>query len=249
MRRSTLPLGALAGLSCLFAACVTSTGGVPISLRLAFEPLGSSRFETFTGWRVELEEARALVGPLYAHAPEREALARAWLGPSRAFAHGGHGLLDARALRAELLEPRVVDALRGDPGLALDGLAGAVDTLTLVLHAPTERDGPTPGASVWVRGVARREGAEVRFEGGLAIADARQRRVEGVAVSGPPLEEGSSLWVGLDVGAWLAEADFADLATEGLVRLEGTQPERALRLGARGAASWSGRIEPAGPNE
>lgn len=230
-------------LSLGFAAC-SVTRGVPITLTLVFEPLAPRTFTTATGWEVELTEARALVGPVYAYAPPDALAWRRALAPSVALAHGGHGALDGRVVRAELLEARVVDALAVSDDVALDGLAGALDVLTLVLDAPPA-DGPTHGRHVWVTGTARRGGEEVRFAGGIAPSEPRQHRVEGVGVDGPPLDEGERLVVGVDPQAWLSEARFEELApgADGVARIEGTQVERALWLGARSAASWRGRVD------
>lgn len=231
---SRVCLGA-AALTLALAACA-STGGVPIALELAFEPASPPRFTTVSGWDVELDEASVVLAALYA-LDEPDAMAL--LAPSRAFAHGGHAPLDGSVVRAELLGPRVVDALASSEPLALDGLAGVVRTATIVLAPSTDLD-----RSVYVQGVARRGADEVRFEGGLVLTDAH--RIEDVAVEGEPLDEGARLVVELDARAWLAEADFAELAASGTSRIEGTQPERALWLAARSAGSWRARIEGGG---
>lgn len=222
------------------SACVSPTAGVPIELTVAFEGLGPSTFVTVSGWEVELTEARAVVAPIYAYAPsDASALYRA-LGPARALAHGGVHPLDGRVLRAELLEPQVMDALAGPSDVArLDGFAGAIDALTVVLAS--EPSDATQGHAVWVAGVARRDGVEVTFEGGLEITDERLARIDGVEVDpDAPLDEGSRLVVGANASAWLAEADFTDIT--GAITPE-SQPHRALFLGARSAASWSARVE------
>ena len=241
--RRVLPLCALArALSLVSAAACNPTGGVPIELGLSFEGIGPRTFVTASGWEVELTEARAIVGPIYAYAPRdgMAALIRA-VAPSRAFAHGGHSPLDGHLVRAELLEPRVFDALDANASevTLLSGFAGPIDALTIVLAPPEgELAEATRGHSVFVRGTAARDGVEVAFEGGLELADERLRRIDGVIADGV-LGEGSRLIVGADARAWLAEADFAG----GGSITEGAQPHRALYLGARSAASWSARVE------
>lgn len=230
-------LSAVLALALSLGGACKKAGGVPIELSLGFEGTGPRTFTTVSGWDVELTEARAMIGPLYAYAPS-DAMARWPLGASRAFAHGGHSPLEGRLVRAELLEPRVVDALDANPVTRVGGFAGAVDALSLVL-GPAE-EGPTRGHDVWVRGIARRDGEEVPFEGGLALDDPRLRQVDGIAVEAGPLSEGARLIVGVDASAWLREADFTGLEGE---LTEGSQPHRALYLGARSAASWSARIE------
>jgi len=241
-----VPLCAIASaLSLGFAAACNPTGGVPIELALSFEGIGPRTFVTSSGWEVELTEARAIVGPIYAYAPRDEmaALVRA-LAPSRALAHGGHSPLDGHLVRAELLEPRVIDALDANASevALLSGFAGPIDALTIVLAPPEGElaapNGPTRGHHVFVAGTASRDGVEVAFDGGLDLEDERLRRVDGVFAEGV-LGEGSRLIVGADARAWLLEADF----TDGGAIAEGTQPHRALYLGARSAASWTARVE------
>lgn len=244
--RRLVPLFAIASaLSLVSAAACNPTGGVPIELSLSFEGIGPRTFVTASGWEVELTEARAIVGPIYAYAPRDEmAVILGALAPSRAFAHGGHSPLEGHLVRAELLEPHVIDALDANAGevAVLSGFAGPIDALTIVL-APPEGElaapsGPTRGHRVFVAGTASRDGVEVAFEGGLDLADERLGRIDGVLAEGV-LEEGSRLIVGADARAWLAEADF----TGGGSITEGAQPHRALYLGARSAASWTARVE------
>lgn len=233
------------------AACGNPTAGVPITLAFAVEAAGDGTATTPSGWTVELEEARALIGPVYAYAPLDDARASWVLGPPVARAHGGFDPLDGRLVRAEVLAQHPVDALGGRAALGpIDGLAGAVDELSVVLDAPrgalADADGPTRGHHLWVRGVARRAGEEVRFEGGLDLPDeGASRRVDGIGVEGPALAEGATLVLAVDAGRWLAEADF-----EGLVGADApveitpeSQPHRAWRLGARSAAAWAARVE------
>lgn len=244
MKRFDAAFVALATALAVAAACTSKTAGMSIELTLAFEGAGPRRFVTASGWEVELSEARALVGPVYAYAPAGASALRRVLGPARAFAHGGTHPFGGRVVRAELLELAVLDALAGTRDVAtLGGLAGEVEALTLVLAGPEDaaREPATHGHAVWVAGVARRDGAEVAFEGGLDLADERLRRIDGIEV-GAALEDGARLVVGADPSAWLAEADFTGVS-EGALAPDG-QPLRALFLGARSAASFTARIEP-----
>jgi len=239
MRKLTHACALASAMALTLAVACNPTGGVPIELTLAFEGLGPRAFTTASGWDVELTEARAVLGPIYAYAPRDELTFRRLIGPSRAFAHGGHSALGDRLVRAEMLELSVIDALQGNASdrATLGGFAGSIDALTLVLARPEEPNGPTQGHCVWVAGVATRDGVEVAFEGGLDLDEPALQRIDGVAVSGA-LREGSRLIVGADARAWLAEADF----TGGSIT-PGSQPHRALYLGARSAASWAARTE------
>ncbi len=219
-----------------FAACVSPTAGVPIELTLAFEGLGPSSFVTASGWEVELTEARASIASIYAYAPAGETALLDVIGPARAYAHGGTDLLDGHLVRAELLDAQELDALAAPVDVAtVDGLAGNLEALTIVL-------GDASGPSVWASGTARRDDDEITFELALDLGDERLRRIEGADVDpDAALDEGSRLVVGADASAWLAEADFTGLASGAIA--EGTEPHRALYLGARSAASWGARVE------
>lgn len=235
LSRASLLLSALA----LAFAC-NPTGGVPIEVTIAFERLGPRSFSTVSGWQIELTEARAIVGPLYAYAPADEFALGRLLSPSRAFAHSGHSALDGRTVRAELLDPWVLDALdpAANEAVQVGGFAGAIDALTLVLAEPSDAEGPTRGHSIWVAGRATRDGDEVTFEGGLSLDDPSLRRIDNIPIANGHLDEGTRLIIGVDVSAWLSEADFE----KGTIT-PGSQPYRALYLGARSAASWSARTE------
>jgi hypothetical protein len=246
MKRHLSPLLLAAALTAAGAAACNPTGGTPIESILVLEGLGDGRVTTPTGWAVALEAAVVLVGPIYAYAPidaERAALPRML---SVARAHGGFDALEGRLVRAEYLDQVAFDALGAPLEVGpVAAFAGAVDELSLVLDAPrgaaADPSGPTRGHTLWVRGVARREGEEVAFEGGLDLPEeGLSRRVDGVVVEGGPLAAGSRLVVGVDADAWLAEADFTGV--EGALGPE-SQPHRAWELGARSAASYAARIE------
>lgn len=250
MKRSSIQLSVVLSLGLLAVVACTSTAGVPITLRLALEPLSDGRATTPSGWSVELTEARILLGPIYAYAPDDEPMAwRSPFAPSIARAHGGFDPLDGRLVRAEHLEQVAFDALAGPLEVGpIDGLLGAVDELSVVLDAPRDAnaapDGPTHGHHAWVRGLARRGDATVAFEGGLDLPDeGLLRRVDGVSVTGPPLGEGARLVLGIDPARWLSEADFEGLPAEGAVLDDRTQPHRAFRLGARGSRAYAARTE------
>lgn len=241
------------GVAAWIAVACTSTAGVPITLTLELESLSDGAATTPTGWRVELDEAWVLIGPVYAYAPLDEdamAMARRLLGPPVAHAHGGFDPLTDRLVRAEYLDQVAFDALSNDPlNLGeIDGLLGAVDEASAVLDAPLEdADGPTRGHHLWVAGTATRDDETVRFEGGLDLPEeGLSRRVDAIAVDGPPLAEGSVLRLGVDASAWLAEADFSSLVGAGSdVRTitPDLQPYRAWRLGARSPDSFTGSTE------
>ncbi|MGE3631753.1 MAG: hypothetical protein AB7P00_17725 [Sandaracinaceae bacterium] len=243
-------------LSCIsFAAC-NATAGVPIRLTLALESLSVADVTTPTGWDVHLDEAVVLLGPIYAYAPIEEGMAaltgsaRRILAPPIARAHGGFDPLMHRIVRAEYLEQFAFDALSPDVVTVgeIDGLLGAVDELSVVLDAPLDANelasGPTHAHHLWVHGTATREDRTISFEGGLDLEDVDlTRRVDGIGVDGPALNDGATLVVGVDPTLWLAEADFTALAEGGdaVVIDPESQPHRAWRLGARTSAAYAAR--------
>ncbi len=249
MRRIPALLSMTCALAALHAACA-ATAGVPITLGLAIEPLSDGVATTPSGWRVELTEARVLLGPIYAYAPLDEPMAFALpLGPATARAHGGFDPLDGRLVRAEHLEQHAFDALGGRVHLGpIDGLLGAVDEVSVILDEPRganlAADGPTRGHHALVRGVATREGATVAFEGVLDIADeGLSRRVDGIRVEGGALVDGATLVIGVDPARWLSEADFSALPAEDAVLGDDTQPHRAWRLGLRTVTAYTAWTE------
>lgn len=227
-------------------ACSNATGGIPIELTIALGG-SSAPFVTSSGWEIELTDAKAVVAPIYAYAPDGAMAFRSILGPSRAFAHGGFDPLADRLVRAELLDEVVIDALREPAEVSIvGGLAGAVDALTIVLAAPASDDDATQGHDVWIAGTARRDDVALAFDAAIDLDDPMLRRIEGVPVSNGALEDGGRLVITADAHEWLAEADFTDVVADenGVAHLGvDDEPYRALWLGVRSAAGWSGRTE------
>jgi hypothetical protein len=229
-------------------ACSNTTGGVPIELTIALGG-SSGSFVTSSGWEIELTDAKAVVAPIYAYAPDGAMAFRSIVGPSRAFAHGGFDPLADRLVRAELLDEAVIDALAAPADVSIaDGLAGTIDALTIVLAAPASDDArdATQGHDVWMAGTARRDDVEVAIDAGIDLDDPMLRRIEGVPVADGALEDGGRLVITADAHEWLAEADFTDVvAGDDAVAHLGMddEPYRALWLGVRSAAGWSGRTE------
>lgn len=236
-----LSSGALA----LGAIACNGTGGAPIAVGFAVAAIGDGRTTTPSGWEVALSEAVITVEAVHVFAPPDEPAARTFLplvSPSRARAHGGAGLSDGRAVRAEMLERFTFDAIateRTELG-TVAAWGGAVDEMTLWL-AESPDNARATGHSLWVRGTARRGGEHLAFEGALALrGDELERRIEGIPVTGPPLQEGATILIEIDPSRWLEEADFSTLVAAGptVEILPESQPHRAWRLGARSSGSY-----------
>ncbi|MFT5353987.1 MAG: hypothetical protein ACI9KE_001187 [Polyangiales bacterium] len=218
-------------------ACSAGTGGRAINIEIALSGTDEPSFVNALGWSVELSEASVTLGPVYVFAPANAPTAAllplfgSGIGPNRAFAHGGLDPLDGRAVRGELLEQILVDALDPTPIVrAAPGEEGPVDEVAVEL-LPT-----ATGASARVSGVAIRDGETVEFSGELTLNEEEFRRVEGIALQAFLLE-GSRVSVRVDPRSWLSGVAFDRLDGQ---PLEGaSQPQAAFRIGLRSARSFS----------
>jgi len=225
-------------------SCADTEGAV-IPLEVAVRGSAATEpFETSTGWTVSLNEAWVALGAFRAYADS--SFAQRMLSPNRAFAHGGTDPLNGRRVRAEWLEPIVVDAL--DPeGVVLgtiDAESGAVDEVGVTLDQPA--DGDTRGHVAWVAGSAIKDGDTIAFEGGLTLEDEPLvRRVENIPLEAE-LAAGDRWVLAADPRPWLADAIFDRLEeSAGDVRTieSDSQVHGALRLGLRNPRAWSAEME------
>jgi hypothetical protein len=208
------------GLCC---ACGGETAGEQIALRwqLAAGDEASRDFVTDTGWHVTLDDARVSIESVLLIAPasdSRGALAsvRQWLVPV-AHAHGEHDAADGQRVRAELLDPIVIDAAAERPRTlgTIPAEAGDVAAFKLMIARTTD---DTPDelhghAAAYVRGRAARDDVRVSFSGGVTLADSEPaRRVERrIQFS---LSELGTLTLGVQPSEWFREAEFARIATD-----------------------------------
>lgn len=217
-------------------ACSAGTGAPIIPVELALEgrnDVGS--VETSAGWTVQLDEARIVLGPIYALAPRDELITWRWI--PRALAHGGFDALDGRMVKLELLEQRVVDVLDPEPQvIATVAEEGEANELSIGIEPPSDANAPqTNGFDAWVRGVARRGEEVVAFEGGLSLGDdAMARRVQGIDMSGA-FVEGSRLTIEVDAHRWLDGVDFSRV--DETIERDG-QAHAAWRIGARSPLAY-----------
>jgi hypothetical protein len=230
-------------------ACGSDTAGQSISIgwTVASAADESKSFTTDTGWQVTLDEARVGLDSVFAIAPAAEkqgavAFLSHLLVPV-AHAHGGHDDASGLRVRAELLDPVVVDVLADGPERfgSLPGEAGEVATIKLELARP-DSDLPDSlhGFQAYVRGVAEKNGEQVPFAGGVHIADDEpSRRVE-TAVKFE-LSEGGTLTLAVSAAEWLREADFDRLPEADDADREITadsQVGRAWMIGVRSPAAF-----------
>jgi len=215
-------------------ACSADTGGREVDMRFIFaqgdDALGAE-FDTATGWHVKLDEARLALESIYVYgADPQEALARQLLrlwGPV-AHAHGGHDPVTGRPIRAELLDPPVLDLLDAQTQrLPLQAAeAGAVETIKFLIAKPKA---PLPqelhGGQAYVRGSAERDDQRVEFTGTIMISDDEEpaRRVERSKLHAE-LDEGTSIRVSVRPSVWFQEAEFD--------RLEGDHADGPVEISA-----------------
>ncbi|MGB8332064.1 MAG: hypothetical protein WCE62_18200 [Polyangiales bacterium] len=237
----------------LAAACGETEGQV-VTVEVALEAPGSpGSFTTTTGWEVHLEEARIAIGPLFAFAPRFEggvvAALRSFLMP-KAHAHGGTDPLNGRRVRAEWLPQVPFDALATDPLVlgTIEAESGAVDAVTVTLNPPDPGNATTMhDHHFWVRGEATKDGATIRFEGGLDIPDeGLSRRVENIPIDAS-LDEGGRWTVTVRASEWFQDAQFDRLTQQNAEGVFLITPESQVRsawlLGARSMRAYAARFD------
>jgi len=248
---------ALAAWMCL-SGCESGTEGRAIHFDLAIGSVaeegapGPGVFETATGWRVVLDEARIALGPVYLYADSLSlvrGLERILVPVARA--HGGTDPYAARVVRGEMLEVVVLDALSPERVIfrALPGRAGRVESVRVDL-AGLASDGAAAlrGHDAWVRGIATRGDETVSFEGGLDIPeDGLTANVEGIPCDGF-LDDGTTITIDVRLHAWFDAADFTRLPpanTEGVrVISPDSQVRNAWYLGARSLGAFAAALMP-----
>ncbi|MFN9811999.1 MAG: hypothetical protein ACK6CU_20460 [Deltaproteobacteria bacterium] len=230
----------LSGTLLAFAACGT-TGGHPATGELFLLPSRGS-FTTASGWDVVLDEARLVAGSLYVYAPAGDtqaSLTPLGLGPSVAFAHGGHDPFGSRRVRMEWLGPAVLDLLADDTAAlgTMDGSVGPATDATLAFEALrgalASPESPTRGHHAWIAGTASRlldgETESIAFEGGLDFEIAGTENLIEAISSEAEVETDGHWALGIDLPRWLDQARFE--------RLPGAEM-RAVSPGSQAAVAW-----------
>lgn len=222
-------------------ACSAGTGGRAINIEIALSGTDEPSFVNSLGWNVELSEASVTLGPVYVFAPANAPTASLapslspfgppLFGTSRAFAHGGLDPLDGRAVRGELIEQLLIDALDPTPQVRpAPGEEGLVDEVAVELIPPST------GATARIAGVAMRGDDTVEFSGELSLNEDEFRRVEGIALDAF-LEEGSLVSVRVDPRSWLSGVAFERL--QGQPLQGASQAQAAFRIGLRSGRAFS----------
>ncbi|HET6339401.1 MAG TPA: hypothetical protein VFG30_39570 [Polyangiales bacterium] len=247
MRRSIVSVLSWVVLVC---ACGSDTAGqsILVDWTVAKAADESKSFTTDTGWDVTLDEARVGLDSVFAIAPASDSKsAVAWLSELLvpvAHAHGGHDDANGLRVRAELLDPMVVDVLADAPTKFGDqpGEAGDIATIKIELARPgSDLPDSLHGFQAYARGVAEKAGVRIPFAGGLHIADAEPaRRVETQVKFA--LSEGGALTLAVHADEWFRDAEFerlseADGDADRQINAD-SQVGRAWAIGVRSPAAF-----------
>lgn len=219
MRRLSIPLLLLA------AACSPEQQrtSFPVSVA-AVLPSGPNDH----GWSVQLDEARACVGPVRFFEGKVLLSSRLerllWL-PFGGIAHAHPGHYVAGESMAEILTPQEVDLLApGSLGEA-EGVTGDYGSLQLTLCTFDD------GASILLRGTATRDGDEIPFIAQAALPSP----IEGIRAELSVEPEPRPVRLAISVAEWLRRVDFStatDTDSDGTFELSpSSQAHNALTRG------------------
>jgi hypothetical protein len=232
----------------LCAACTSETSGERVQVSWVLDQDAQAEhaeFETRSGYRVQLEQARVELASVYLYAPPSARLsALAWLERSVvsvAHAHGGIDNEKGRRVLAEWTKPMNIDVLDTSAVELSETSAegGTVDAVKLLLK---------DGVVAHVRGEAERDGQRWRFEAEVTPSEQVARTVELIELE-QRLEEGSVVHVRVQPEAWLELCDFSQLgaAPDEHVTIEpDSQVGRALSIGVRSPKAYSVYIDEEG---
>jgi hypothetical protein len=238
--------------SILCTACSEETPGEVVRVRWELDQSAQAEradFETRTGYRVHLDEARVELRAVYLYAPaaaHRSAIA--WLEQrliSVAQAHGGLDNEKGRRVLAEWTKPMSLDVLSDSPvPLAkTDAEGGAIDAVKLQL---------AEGVIAHVRGHAERDGQRWYFETDITPNEGVSRSVELPALD-ERLSEGAVVRLTVQPKVWLDLCELSRLAASGQIDDSpafmpipaDNQVGRALSIGVRSPNGFQVRIAPA----
>ena len=245
----------------LSMSCDPGTGGAIVDVVIEVRGRSDARtFTTATGWTVTLSSAHAAVGPIYlfekgsvlAWGPPADD--RSWLlrfVVPAAHAHPGHNHYDGGLAKGEWLGQVVVDGLSDTPATRAGGPGTGGQALSASVHLEPPRTDLAgrerlQEQHLFAEGIARKDGWEIPFRGGLAIpAEGEQRVVQGLPLTAN-LDEGTVVTFVLNPDAWFQEANFETLLDQlpdeqGRYPITpGSQVERAWFIGARSVAAAGG---------
>jgi hypothetical protein len=228
-------------LSLCCAACGSQTSGERV--RVSWEmvqapPEDRTDFETSTGYRVHLDEARIELKAVYLYAPASAGpSAVAWFERQLvavAHAHGGVDVEKGRRVLAEWTKAMSVDALSAAPVRLseTDAEGGLVDAVKLQL---------ADGVVAHVRGHAERDGQRWTFEAAIEPNVDVQRSVELLSLN-ESIGAGSLVQVTVHPRTWLDLCEFERLPEDAATVAPDNQVGRAINIGVRSPDAFSLQI-------
>lgn len=232
------------------AGCGGQTSGEIVELDFAVrsDALAGAPFVNALGWSIELSRARVAIASLQLFELGQPSSTHArwrWPGLSVAQAHPGH-VADA-GVRAEMIQPAVVDLAEGPRPLGRGrGIAGQVGSGYLSFD-PTALD----GWALWLEGRADRDGASRDF-----VARTSTNALEswhgdpeiwGCPVDADAVTGDGRVELVVSPRLWLDEIDFTVLPdTDGPTELDPLSPASSdFVAAARSPQGWSFHVEPA----
>ncbi|MCB9644666.1 MAG: hypothetical protein H6728_16450 [Myxococcales bacterium] len=181
----------------VIAGCDARTGGVRIQFQASAiaklsngQPVGA--FENRLGWKITLEKASMLLGPVYLY-EGKPRLASWWKGLQLwgvAHADPGHITVDNRKILGEIRDQYVLDLLKSEATslgqfTGVEGQLQAMELQLLPSGAANVAAGDVTqvnGATFYGLGKAEKDGKTVAFELKLTVPDSGTMRVvEGIA--------------------------------------------------------------------
>ena len=268
-KRSTRRVLALAAVALVlfpqpFLSCDAETAGEAIHFKTAVQGIVAdgdavAKFETSKGWRVDLETAQALIGPVYYYggAPMVRRH-RPVFGAGVAMACPTHAQYDFGTVLGEVPMQYVVDLLAETPTSTgkVAGEKGACRSAELHIHPPGDQQLETgspaeaidslDGYAIRLSGTATKDETSMPFSAMLNIPDEGTMRIiqniEGDVDVDDTAEKQGRIVLKIRVDAWFAQVDFASLTEtddDGVYLFsEDTQARTALLQAVRNRYSY-----------
>lgn len=210
-------------------ACGAQTAGTRVRYQTAFagslsSGAASSQFTNKLGWKIQLAEAKMLVGPIYFYSGEpRASLWKRWFGVGAAAACTTHAQFDSGKILGEVQEQVVVDLLASEPTAlgVVSGVSGHMQSLELHLHPPGTLQDSSIGSQVLgnstlvMKGKASKDNTEIPFQVSFNIPDiGKMRIIESISsdvLLEEPVVKNGTLVVQVYLDRWFTNVNFGTL--------------------------------------
>lgn len=238
-----------------FAGCGVETAGEYATYSVAARGVTSngtpSSFESQAGWKIELTDARALVGPVYFYAGEaRASLFDTLLGINSAYACAAHSQFSSGETLGQIPLQFGVDLLSGETELGqVDGARGTVRSVELHLQDPGAVDAGNDmaeamtGSTVVLEGTASKDGQSVPFIAEVTLSEEGTVQIVDSISASAPVEQGSNVMIDIELDRWFAAVDFSSLTEQDgegrFIVSAGTQAFGAMTYSVRARSAFS----------